>query len=272
MPAPGVYIVTQYLNPQNKAIWTLYSDGSITDAGPIGSGGNSTAGQINGISYAVVYPGGGGGFSQFDIAPTTFPATAPGNSNAGLSVGIPVSNVSSGEYTYGIVSDILVLTGDTNAHNAVWGIWAQADHQGSGIITYLGNTFNAYNDSTGTVTNLVAALIQTYNTGTGTTTNNIGVSIQVGSQHGTVTHSYGIQILSPITGGTFTNPPIGLLINDQTISGAQPNAYAIQSLGGRVRLTGLHIYVNNAAAVTGGLAVGDLYRTGADPDVVCVVH
>ncbi len=34
----------------------------------------------------------------------------------------------------------------------------------------------------------------------------------------------------------------------------------------------LAVYANNAAAITGGLAAGNLYRTGADPDVVCVVH
>lgn len=34
----------------------------------------------------------------------------------------------------------------------------------------------------------------------------------------------------------------------------------------------LQVFANNAAAVASGLAVGALYRTGADPDVVCVVH
>jgi hypothetical protein len=34
----------------------------------------------------------------------------------------------------------------------------------------------------------------------------------------------------------------------------------------------LSVYANNAAAVTGGLAVGTFYRTGGDPDLVCVVH
>lgn len=36
--------------------------------------------------------------------------------------------------------------------------------------------------------------------------------------------------------------------------------------------TTLPIFANNAAAITGGLSVGDFYRTGADPDPVCVVH
>lgn len=37
-------------------------------------------------------------------------------------------------------------------------------------------------------------------------------------------------------------------------------------------LTGLPSYVDNAAAKAGGLVAGALYRTGGDPDVVCVVH
>jgi len=31
-------------------------------------------------------------------------------------------------------------------------------------------------------------------------------------------------------------------------------------------------YANNAAAIAGGLVVGDLYCNGADPDLVCIVH
>jgi hypothetical protein len=34
----------------------------------------------------------------------------------------------------------------------------------------------------------------------------------------------------------------------------------------------LSVYADNAAAIAGGLAAGDFYRTGADPDPVCVVH
>ena len=38
------------------------------------------------------------------------------------------------------------------------------------------------------------------------------------------------------------------------------------------KITGLLVFVNNAAAIAGGLAVGNLYRSGADPDAVFVVH
>jgi hypothetical protein len=37
-------------------------------------------------------------------------------------------------------------------------------------------------------------------------------------------------------------------------------------------VTDLPVYPNNAAAIAGGLTPGDFYRTGADPDPVCVVH
>ena len=37
-------------------------------------------------------------------------------------------------------------------------------------------------------------------------------------------------------------------------------------------VVGLPVYSNNAAAITGGLVAGDFYRTGGDPDLVCVVH
>ncbi len=42
--------------------------------------------------------------------------------------------------------------------------------------------------------------------------------------------------------------------------------------GSKLAVVGLPIYANNAAAITGGLAAGDFYRTNADPDPVCVVH
>jgi len=38
------------------------------------------------------------------------------------------------------------------------------------------------------------------------------------------------------------------------------------------RLEDLPVYASNTAAIAGGLSAGDFYRTGADPDPVCVVH
>ena len=39
-----------------------------------------------------------------------------------------------------------------------------------------------------------------------------------------------------------------------------------------LHVVGLPVYANNAAAVAGGLTAGAFYRTGGDPDAVCVVH
>ena len=40
----------------------------------------------------------------------------------------------------------------------------------------------------------------------------------------------------------------------------------------KLAVVGLPVYANNAAAITGGLAAGDFYRDGADPDLVWIVH
>lgn len=44
------------------------------------------------------------------------------------------------------------------------------------------------------------------------------------------------------------------------------------SAAGFLKLVGLPVYANNAAAISGGLVAGQVYRTGGDPDPVCVVH
>ncbi len=40
----------------------------------------------------------------------------------------------------------------------------------------------------------------------------------------------------------------------------------------KLQVEGLPVFPNNSAAVTGGLTAGAFYRTGGDPDFVCVVH
>ncbi len=39
-----------------------------------------------------------------------------------------------------------------------------------------------------------------------------------------------------------------------------------------LQVVGIPQYANNGAAVAGGLTAGAFYRTGADPDVLCIVH
>jgi hypothetical protein len=40
----------------------------------------------------------------------------------------------------------------------------------------------------------------------------------------------------------------------------------------KLHVVGIPLFANNAAAITGGLTAGAFYRTGADPDMLCVVH
>lgn len=40
----------------------------------------------------------------------------------------------------------------------------------------------------------------------------------------------------------------------------------------KLHVVGLPVYADNAAANTGGLTAGAFYRTGGDPDQLCVVH
>jgi hypothetical protein len=92
----------------------------------------------------------------------------------------------------------------------------------------------------------------------------------------TITNNYGIYLTKPVNTGTITNH-YALYIPDQTGVGATIN-WAVYIGGGGIYLTNplwvanLPIYANNAAAVSGGLTAGRFYRTGADPDPVCVVH
>ncbi len=60
-----------------------------------------------------------------------------------------------------------------------------------------------------------------------------------------------------------TNGP-GIQINETGVD--------INGGPGKVTVTNLAVHANNAAALAGGLVAGNLYRTGTDPDVVCVVH
>jgi hypothetical protein len=45
-----------------------------------------------------------------------------------------------------------------------------------------------------------------------------------------------------------------------------------QTTGGSGGFAALPAYPTNADALAGGLVPGQLYRSGSDPDVVCVVH
>jgi len=57
-----------------------------------------------------------------------------------------------------------------------------------------------------------------------------------------------------------------------TLSSAGNVGVGTESPTSKLQVVGLPVFNNNAAAIAGGLTSGAFYRTGADPDVVCVVH
>jgi hypothetical protein len=64
---------------------------------------------------------------------------------------------------------------------------------------------------------------------------------------------------------------------DSTGTWAFSGANATSGSGGKLSMdslkaTGLQVFLSNTLALGGGLVAGEFYRTGLDPDVVCVVH
>jgi len=83
------------------------------------------------------------------------------------------------------------------------------------------------------------------------------------------------QTLTPtsMTTGYFPYKTSGALSNTSPIYTDGTNVgIGTVTPNSKLAVVGLPVYANNAAAITGGLAAGDFYRTGGDPDLVCVVH
>lgn len=56
------------------------------------------------------------------------------------------------------------------------------------------------------------------------------------------------------------------------IKDLQKTVAALQRAASQPFTVSLPVFANNAAAAAAGLAPGATYRTGADPDFICVVH
>ena len=114
---------------------------------------------------------------------------------------------------------------------------------------------------------------------TNTLTNGTGIDFNLNNSAGTAT-TYG-EIFSIISGNVAGNEKGYLEFRTRT-NGALQNRVTIQSDGkvgigtitptSMLQVIGIPVYADNAAAITGGLTAGAFYRTGSDPDPVCVVH
>ncbi len=102
--------------------------------------------------------------------------------------------------------------------------------------------------------------------GSGTTTVFASGQCGWGANNGTEKAIFGVQSGATFAGANSNNDLLLLANNTGYVKIRKEGFINIPSL------TALPTYANNAAAVTGGLGAGDLYRTGGDPDAVCVVH
>lgn len=100
-----------------------------------------------------------------------------------------------------------------------------------------------------------------YNEGAGWI-NNISLNGQIGTAIISAKNGVGVTV----TGDTNNNN-----IQDWCVNGNTSPTVSINNVG-NVIMNNLSIYSNNEDAVTGGLIVGSLYRTGGNPDLICVVH
>lgn len=111
---------------------------------------------------------------------------------------------------------------------------------------------NIYNGSANITSRFVGFHSFPTTTGAGNIVNAYGVKVDDITGTGTVTNNYGVYV-------------------GNTVKGSAKN-YAIYTDGGTIHHAGIPVYANNAAAIAGGLVAGDLYRTGADPDPLMIVH
>ena len=81
--------------------------------------------------------------------------------------------------------------------------------------------------------------------------------------------------LASVFGAAGANGHLALAANGKEamrIDGAGNVAIGTEDPKSKLHVVGIPAFANNAAAIAGGLTPGAFYRTGGDPDVLCVVH
>lgn len=246
---------------------------------------------LNGHSATVLSSNG----TSFTFSGITHAAYGP-TADSGTATNLPYLQ-SSAVVSGGISSPYT----DTFSHNitadsTIMAIICGANSGGSNITAVsdtLGNTYALYNVTTGgakiclaIATNSPAGANVVTVTLSGSMSGALHLSYELAAET-IVTYMYSpfdVQIfqgstfvcISETTGDAFTDPDAWALLAQGTnvavsgnlLSKAGPDTAGLVTLS----IATLPIFANNAAAITGGLVAGNFYRTGADPDPVCVVH
>lgn len=179
------------------------------------------------------------GISQSDNGTIAIQRIVTGlnSSWSGIVVDSQNNNSTASQVSRGILVTLTVPPSNSTAQATMSGLNTAVEYAGTGGITNTnGDSFTVGNIGTGTVTNTRGFLTSLLNTGGGTNTLTDGVLVgtPVGATTGLTsvwTNINGIEIQNQNPSGagtnTLTNPPVGLLIDSQTASGA----FAINQVG-----------------------------------------
>lgn len=98
--------------------------------------------------------------------------------------------------------------------------------------------------------------------------NNGAGFLQFGANNGGTNFVLG-RIISELTDGTAGAQKADIVFQ---VIDAGSFREAIRIGNHRLNFSTIPVYANNAAAISGGLVAGDVYRTNGDPDPLCIVH
>lgn len=153
-----------------------------------------------------------------------------------------------------------IAGGNSTVGTVVDGVYTAPSSTGSHTVTA------AVTSGSTTVFANAAIRVQAYSPAVGGAALTLGTHLSGGSYNGT----------APITiamDATDANTVSTIVARDASGNFAIGQITAATLIAGVLQLSTLPpVYANNAAAIAGGLTVGDIFRSGADPDVLCITH
>lgn len=218
----------------------VLASGTLTASGTVTGGALSTTGALTAASATIsgaltvgsVSAGSFSSTSPFSIIVASGVALVASQTSGGTAISIPVGNIVLAAGSVTVSGDIASATIHASGNAAIAGSLASGPTTVTGALAVSG----AATAASAAVAGLVAA--------------------------GSLTSAATIVATGGITGGSVTTAG-ALTAASATLSGA--------AISASLKITTLSIYANNAAALTGGLVAGQVYRiTGSD--TLGVVH
>lgn len=100
-----------------------------------------------------------------------------------------------------------------------------------------------------------------------------GIGVLTSGAHLTGGPYNGTAPVTIATDATSANTPSTIVVRDSSGNFSSEIITASTLLTGILKFSALPpVFANNAAAIAGGLTTGGIYRSGADPDVLCITH